>query len=143
MLLRQHIRWAGVWILLSGITVAVSEAAAENIYSMIHLTLISPVYLVKNWSLYLPLYWATVSATIGLTSGIGVWLILRQHAPQASRWIWGSAIALMMVGAAVGIRGMNLAITGALAGILAGIPTGIVLMWLLHRTSVLREQQQR
>jgi len=145
MLLRQRIRWAGVWILLTGIVVAVSEAAAENIYSTIHLTLISPVYLVKNWSLYLPLYWATVSAAIGLTSGIGIWLILRQHTLRASRWVWGSIIALTMAGAAVGtlIIGVNLAITGALAGIIAGIPTGIVLIWLLHRTSLIREQQQR
>jgi hypothetical protein len=78
-----------------------------------------------------------VAVSFGLALGIGQWFVLRNHLPQASRWLLVTSASLALaIGASISLdgEGRELLIF-AVGGLVAGALTGLGMVWLLRESS--------
>ena len=75
-----------------------------------------------------------IAVSFGLALGIGQWLVLRNHLPQASRWLLVTSVSLALaIGVSLTLDGEGRELlTMAVAGILTGALTGLGMVWILR-----------
>jgi hypothetical protein len=129
--LKINVGWGGMWTL-------VSAAAAAIVWAIAFPLLINADEQVGSPT------GAVIAILFGLALGTGQWLVLRDHLPQAGRWI---VIAATSMALALGLAfifdgdGRELLIMGV-SGLLAGAMTGLGMAWLLREPASLSAGQK-
>ena len=93
LVLRTRTEWAGKWALASAAATALVWAIAFPLFVSVGAPAETPAG-------------AAIAILLGLTLGIGQWLVLRNHLPGAGRWVLVSTISLALaIGLALSLDG--------------------------------------
>ncbi len=124
LVLRFSTGWGRNWALVSALATAIVWAIAFPVMIAVDQPMRS-------------LNGIVVAVSFGLALGIGQWFVLRNHLPQASRWLLVTSASLALaIGASISLdgEGRELLIF-AVGGLAAGALTGLGMVWLLRESS--------
>ncbi len=119
--LRFPTGWGRNWALVSALLAAILWAIAF------------PVIIAADQSMR-SLNGLAIVVSFGLALGIGQWLVLRNHLPQASRWLLVTSASLALgLGASLALDGEGRELlTFAVGGLLVGALTGLGMVWMVR-----------
>jgi hypothetical protein len=119
--LRFSTGWGRNWALVSALAAAIVWAIAF------------PVIIAADQPMR-SLNGVAIVVSFGLALGIGQWLVLRNHLPQASRWVLATSASLALaLGASLALDGEGRELLAfAVGGLLVGALTGLGMVWMLR-----------